>query len=113
MLRRRLVTAGSQQRTNVLDHDDLGAHDPDRGRDLVPQPRPVPALQARPGPGGADVLARETRAEDLNRLNLGPVHLRDVAEVLRVGEAVREDRGRPRIVVGNPGEFATEDGLDG
>jgi hypothetical protein len=45
------VSAGRQDGPHVLQEHQSRAQDPDRFRDHMPQPRPVPGLESRPEPG--------------------------------------------------------------
>jgi hypothetical protein len=102
-----------QQPRDVFEHEQPGScdHSANSRGDVIEQPPFV--ADACAAPGRADWLAREPGEQDVCRLYRAPVDCGDVTEVRHVREPVREDRGRARVVVGDPGELAAQHGLHG
>ncbi len=69
----------------------------------------------QPGPGAClgHVGAGKAAAQDVNGLNLRPVHDGQVSEVRNTGEPVRQDLRRAGGIVGYPGQLAAEQVTDG
>ena len=106
-----LIEPEGQVASDVLEDAQARTQDGDRLSDVRPQ---VP-LVVRPCSlaSVAERLARIAAGEHVDRLDLRPVHGRDVAEVGHVRPVVGEDRTRAGFDIGNPRERATKHGMNG
>jgi len=59
-----------------------------------------------------DVLTGKTAYQDIHRLDISPVDLRDVAEVRSVWPVVGEDSVGVRVDLGVPDNLTADRGLD-
>ena len=105
-----LVVAEGQVPTDVLEHTERGPEDGDRVGHVGPQVAVV--VRALAAAGVTERLARIPPGEDVDRLDGGEVHGRDVAVVGDVGPVVREDARRGLVELDEPCGLAAEDGLD-
>ena len=108
VLSRGLVTAGGEKAAHVLDEHQRRAQLADCRGHVMPDAGPGAVAQPRPRAGLRDVLAWRPAAQDVDGLDLRPVHRRYVPEVRDAGEAVRENPRRAGVDVGDPRQLAAE-----
>jgi len=107
-----------EEAADILNHHQSGLEGFNGSCDVQPQTGPGPGGYPGLKTGQADVLAGESGAQDVDRLDLVPVDGGDVAVVGDVGPVVGEDlRGVLVLVVGVvlavPGDGSAEDFLYG
>lgn len=113
VLRVGAACGGGEQAADVLGDDPLGLQHVDRRRHLRPQARAGARCEAGSLADRGDVLAGEPAANHVDRRDLPPVDLRDVAKVGDSGPVMREHAGRGGVELGEPGRASAEDVLDG
>src|SRR5262245_4051139 len=100
---------GGEESSDILDHHEFWGEDADGVAHVGPEAGSFPG-QAGAGSGVGEVLAGESSGEEVDLLDLRPVHSGDVAEV---GPAVGgDDPAGPWVVVAGPDQVGVEDGAD-
>lgn len=104
---------GGEKAPHVFNDHDRWLQHRDGVGEVGPQARPRSLPEACPASGRRHVLAGKASAQNVDRLDLGPIHLGDVAEVGRTWALVFEDLNGGRIDLGVPRDLGVEHHGDG
>jgi hypothetical protein len=102
------MSFGTEESSHVLCHHVARAEFADRVDHVIPQTRPSLRVKAGALAGHAHVLAREPATQDVDRLDLVPVDLGDVAVIRDGRPVVGEDLRRGVVDLAEPGRLGAE-----